>query len=133
MRVLVYVCPYMRLFHMLRIRIRMQRTRTDAYALRPHAPLSHASFAFALIVCIIPVLFCHILRLFCDSLRLFCDILGLFLTEPDAGVLLYAPRARALSAKKSTLLGPSRVRVVDAPLARPLLRVSPLLFPFFLF
>ena len=48
------------------------------------------------------------------------------------GVLLHAPRARALSAKKSTLLGPSRVCVVDAPLARPLLRVSPLPFSFFL-
>ena len=97
---------------------------TYAYALLPHAPLSYASFAFALIVHIIPGLVCHILGLF-------CHILGLFLTEPHAGVLLHAPRARALSAKKSTLLGPSRVCVVDAPLARPLLRVSTLPFSFF--
>jgi hypothetical protein len=42
-------CSHMRLFHTLRIRLRMQRIRTYAYvhALLPHAPLSHASFAFA--------------------------------------------------------------------------------------
>ena len=36
LRVLVSVCPYLRLFHMLRIRIRMQRIRTYAYVQRMH-------------------------------------------------------------------------------------------------